>query len=142
MPLAQDRQQQRIAERCSRPLSQAVHEDSPALARKSVQHTSSPQHVSISNSWAAGRTPCRSHIHPPGGSCVWHSKPLQPLATSTPCVPDFSAGEGEDCWPSDLPEPPMHSRSMRLSNGLSDSFKRDSFRRSGGGGDSSSNPMQ
>lgn len=110
-----------------------------------MQCTSSPQHVSISNSWAAGSTPCR---FPPillAAAAARHlpffaGSGLQP--TSALCVPDFSAGEGEDCWPSDLPEPPMHSRSMRLSNGLSDSFKRDSFRRSGGGGDSSSNPMQ
>ncbi|PRW58512.1 Rieske domain-containing -like [Chlorella sorokiniana] len=73
--------------------------------------------------------------------------------SSPPASPRFS-GEGEDCWPADLPEPPMHSRSMRLSNGLSDSFKRDSFRQGSGGGNGggsgsgnsgdggSSNPMQ
>lgn len=70
--------------------------------------------------------------------------PAVAILTCPALLSPRGAGEGEDCWPNDLPEPPMHSRSMRL-NGISDSFKRGSFNR-GSGDDgnpgSTSNPME
>ena len=69
-------------------------------------------------------------------SCVCGAR-TKARAAALPARPCPPAGEGEDVWPEDLPEPPMHSRSMRLNSGLSDSFKRTSFTPNGGG---SSNP--
>lgn len=68
----------------------------------------SPQHLHASNGMEGSRSP---RLGSPPTTSQRHLSPR----SSPPASPRYS-GEGEDCWPEDLPEPPAHHsrRSMNL----------------------------